>query len=64
MPKIIPKLKEKIKKETKPGTWIISYLFPIEGWTPVRMLKFERHRRVYIYKKNFVNQNNSNPKTL
>ncbi len=34
LPKIMNRLKEKFSRELKPGTRIISYAFPIPGWTP------------------------------
>jgi hypothetical protein len=50
MPKVIPKLKKKFEKELKPETWVISYLFPIDGWELEKVLEFERHRKVFIYR--------------
>lgn len=32
MPKVYPKLKEKLERECKPGTRIILYVWPMEGW--------------------------------
>jgi hypothetical protein len=34
MPKIFPRLNEKLEKELKPGTRIISYVWPLPDWTP------------------------------
>jgi len=34
MPKIFPRLKEKLEKELKPGTRVISYVWPLPDWTP------------------------------
>ncbi len=35
MPKRIEKLKQKLERELKPGTRVISYTFPIESWDPI-----------------------------
>lgn len=32
MPKVYPKLKEKLERECKPGTRIILYVWPMAGW--------------------------------
>ncbi|MBI4281219.1 class I SAM-dependent methyltransferase [Candidatus Uhrbacteria bacterium] len=34
MQKIYPRLKEKLEKELRPGAKVITYVWPIPGWTP------------------------------
>ena len=38
------RLKEKFTTELKPGTRVVSYCFPFEGWTPV-----ETHKNPHLY---------------
>jgi SAM-dependent methyltransferase len=46
----IKKLKEKMEKELKPGTRVITYTFPINGWNPEKIDKStERDLSVYLY---------------
>ncbi len=50
MPKVLEnKLKEKILKEVKKGTRIISYTFKIEGLNPVKKDILEKQASIYLY---------------
>ncbi|KKQ79036.1 MAG: hypothetical protein UT02_C0049G0006 [Parcubacteria group bacterium GW2011_GWC2_38_7] len=49
MPKVYNKLKTKFEKELKPGTKIISYVWPIEGWTPLRVSESHKAQKIYLY---------------
>ncbi|HTX61398.1 MAG TPA: SAM-dependent methyltransferase [Methanobacterium sp.] len=40
------KLKEKLQRELKPGTRVVSYIWTFSGWTP---LAVDREDRVYLY---------------
>jgi len=33
LPKVYPKLREKLERECRPGTRVILYVWPMEGWT-------------------------------
>lgn len=52
MPKTIKnKLKEKIKREAKPGARVISYVFKVDGWEPGIIDKPGKNElAVYLYK--------------
>ncbi len=50
MPDKIAALKEKFERELKPGAQIISYVWPIKGWTPARALKEPGLTNVYLYR--------------
>lgn len=52
IPKTIKnKLKEKIKREAKPGMRVISYVFKVEGWEPELIDKpSENDLAIYLYK--------------
>ena len=49
MPKIFPKLKEKLERELKPGARVISYVWPIDGWEPTRVDRREGSPALYLY---------------
>jgi hypothetical protein len=44
-------LKEKLKKELKPGTRIVSYAFTLEGWKPAKIDPNENstYGPIYLY---------------
>ncbi|KKR08273.1 MAG: hypothetical protein UT32_C0002G0036 [Parcubacteria group bacterium GW2011_GWC2_39_14] len=50
MPKIYDKLKAKFEKELKPGSRVIAYVWPIEGWTPIKVSTLENAQKIYLYK--------------
>lgn len=45
------KLKQKLEKELKPGTKIISYAFDVPGWQPVKVDDLKERVKVYLYKR-------------
>lgn len=48
--KLKNKLKQKLEKELKQGARVISYSFPIKGWTPKIIDKpTERDLKIYLY---------------
>jgi cyclopropane fatty-acyl-phospholipid synthase-like methyltransferase len=48
--KLAKKLKTKFKTELTPGARIISYTFPIPGWTPSKVSKpSEKDLSIYLY---------------
>jgi hypothetical protein len=49
MPKIFPRLKEKLEKELRPGTKIISYVWPIKDWTPEVINEAKNPPKLYLY---------------
>lgn len=49
MPKIYPKLKEKLERELKPGAKVIAYVWPIPGWTPVACDRAPGQPTLYLY---------------
>ena len=48
--KLGDKLIEKFKKELKPGTQVISYVFPLKKMEPVKIDKQEKRSALYLYK--------------
>lgn len=47
--KLGPRLTKKFQQDLRPGTRIVSYAFPIQGWTPVRVDHPAGMRAVYLY---------------
>lgn len=51
LPKYLPKMAGKIKKECKPGILIVSQRFFVDGWEKYLVKKIERkHNSTYIYR--------------
>lgn len=46
---ISKKLKPKFERELKPGTKVISYVFPIEGWKFSAVDRAKDQRPIYLY---------------
>ncbi|HRH32896.1 MAG TPA: class I SAM-dependent methyltransferase [bacterium] len=44
------RLQKKFEKELKKGTKIISYVWPIEAWVPVKVDNIEGRSKLYLYK--------------
>lgn len=44
-------MKCQLEKELKPGTWVISYGFPLEDWLPVKIIYLNNPGNMYIYKR-------------
>lgn len=51
MPKVYAKLRAKFEKELKPGTRIIAYVWPIDGWIPVNTSEIKGAQNIYLYEK-------------
>ncbi len=50
MPKKMKRLKTKFEQELNPGTRVISYVWPIDGWTPIKIDECEGWPKMYLYK--------------
>ncbi len=50
MPEALPRLKAKLEKELKKETKIITYVWPIEDWTPVAQNETKGHPSLYLYR--------------
>ncbi|KKP33109.1 MAG: hypothetical protein A2312_03715 [Candidatus Staskawiczbacteria bacterium RIFOXYB2_FULL_32_9] len=48
---VYPKLKTKFEKELKPGTKVIVYAWPIEGWTPIKIDQSSNSLPIYLYQR-------------
>jgi len=49
IPRIYPKLKEKLQRELKPGTKVIAYVWPFTDWEPEQIDKVEKRPAMYLY---------------
>ena len=46
------KIKEKLEKELKKGAKVISYVFAVKGWEPVKISKDEKKQiPIYLYQR-------------
>lgn len=49
-PRAMPKLRMQLERQLRPGTRIVSYAFPIPGWTPVQVDKpSPQSLAIYLY---------------
>jgi SAM-dependent methyltransferase len=48
MPKALSKLKPKLLSDLKPGSRVVSFTFPIEGWPPAKVKEVDS-RRLYLW---------------
>ena len=48
MPDIVNKLSDKLRKELKPGTRIISHDYPLSGWMPEKQVEMDLEEKVQI----------------
>ncbi|MBI5229789.1 MAG: hypothetical protein HY981_00585 [Candidatus Magasanikbacteria bacterium] len=53
MPKIYPKLKEKLERELKPGAKIIAYVWPFPDWTPTACDRMPGQPTLYLYTRSY-----------
>ncbi len=49
MPKVYPKLREKLEKELKKGTKVIAYVWPMKEWQPVKVDVEEGYSKIHLY---------------
>ena len=51
MPETYKKIRPKFEKELKPGTKVVSYVWPIPEWTPKRIDNIEGQPDLYFYER-------------
>ncbi|MDE2144503.1 MAG: hypothetical protein KGJ01_00815 [Patescibacteria group bacterium] len=49
VPRTVNKLAVKLVSELKPGSRVISYAFPIDGWEPSRVIKENGKSGIFVY---------------
>jgi SAM-dependent methyltransferase len=49
IPRIFPKMKEKLERELKPGSRVITYVWPMKGWKEERIIKRAKGPAIYLY---------------
>jgi len=49
MPKVMPRLKEKLEKELRSGARVISYAWLVPGWTPTAVHEIGGYRKLFLY---------------
>ncbi len=51
MPRIYQKLKSKFEKELKKGAKVITYIWPIPGWQPIKIDTINNKGKLYLYQR-------------
>src|SRR3989338_5900462 len=49
MPETYEKIRPKLEKELKPGARVITYVWPIPGWTPDVVDEAEGSQKIYLF---------------
>lgn len=49
IPRIYPRLKSQLERQLRPGTKVITYVWPIEGWTPTTVSTAPNQPKMYLY---------------
>lgn len=49
MPAAMPKLKQKFEAELKPGAKVVAYIWPMDGWSPVKTSKQKDSADIFLY---------------
>jgi len=50
IPRIFPKMKEKLERELKPGSRVITYIWPMKGWKVEKVIKRDKGPAIHLYK--------------
>lgn len=50
IPRIFPKMKAKLEKELKPGSRVITYVWPMKGWEAIKIIKRKNGPPIHLYK--------------
>ena len=45
------KIKPKLEKELRLGTWVLSYAFPVKGWQAEKVFDFNNPGKMYVYRR-------------
>lgn len=51
MPETYEKIRGKLEKELKPGSRVISYVWPIPGWEPTAIDEAPNSQKIYLYQR-------------
>lgn len=51
MPETYEKIRPKMEAELKPGARVITYVWPIQGWTPERVDEHPDAPKLYLYRR-------------
>ena len=49
MPEAYEKIRAKFERELKPGARVVTYVWPIPGWEPVKVDRCEKAPELYLY---------------
>lgn len=51
VPRVLPKLRNKLERELRSGSIVISYVWPIPGWTPTMVDEAPRAPKIFVYER-------------
>ena len=51
LPKVYPRLREKLERELKPGARVVAMLWPVEGWVPIKVDEVRLRPSIYLYQR-------------
>ncbi len=51
MPETYEKIRPKLEAELRPGTRVVTYVWPIEGWEPLVVDEVEGKSKLYLYRR-------------
>jgi hypothetical protein len=51
MPKVYPRLREKLEKELKKGAKVITYVWPMPEWQAVKVDEVAGRPKMYLYQR-------------
>lgn len=51
MPHSLPRFKEKVETELKPGALVISYVWPVPGWNGAEIHMLPGQNKIYVYER-------------
>ncbi len=51
MPDTYEKIRPKLESELKPGSRVVTYVWPIAGWEPIKIDEAEGSQKIYLYRR-------------
>ena len=52
VPRGLKRLEKKLENELRPGSRVVSYIFPFPSWQPTKIIKFTNSRKAFVYFRN------------
>ncbi|MBI2034074.1 MAG: SAM-dependent methyltransferase [Candidatus Liptonbacteria bacterium] len=52
VPRGLKRLEKKLENELRPGSRVVSYIFPFPSWQPTKIIKFSDSKKAFVYFRN------------